>query len=172
MASVKQARDILAADLEDSRSAHRQVLERMTAKKAEHTEEMRQMKTTISALQGALANHAKEVAQLTALKQKYEEALDSKPVVPRDMRQVMDENAFLKKELENAKSRLADSTAECATVKQGAKTSEASLNNQLQQAKSNAEKQQKRAKDLDKRLQSDAEAADKVGATTALSFYF
>lgn len=159
VATVKQQRDALAAELDDVRNSQRAALELMKEKKAEHVEEAKQLKLQVDACRRMIAQKTKEASQFQEKLRALEEELDAKPVpvVTEDVQRFMSENARLRSDLESAQSRLADSMAACDNVKQAAKSTEASLNNQLQQARSNADKQQKRARDLEKQVQSGAE---------------
>ncbi|XP_065175514.1 myosin-2 heavy chain-like isoform X2 [Sycon ciliatum] len=158
--SVRKARTELAAQLEEERAAHRSLLASSKDRRAESIEEMRQMKFKLEAVQKGFAQKTKEAANALARVRSMEEELDAKSALPAtaEAGRYIAEINHLKSELEGANTRLASSMADSNNVKQAAKNTEATLNNQLQQAKSNAERQQKRARDLEKQLQSEPKA--------------
>ena len=162
--SVRKARTELAAQLEEERAAHRSLLASSKDRRAESIEEMRQMKFKLEAVQKGFAQKTKEAANALARVRSMEEELDAKSALPAtaEAGRYIAEINHLKSELEGANTRLASSMADSNNVKQAAKNTEATLNNQLQQAKSNAERQQKRARDLEKQLQSEPKAGVEV----------
>ncbi|XP_065175513.1 myosin-2 heavy chain-like isoform X1 [Sycon ciliatum] len=167
--SVRKARTELAAQLEEERAAHRSLLASSKDRRAESIEEMRQMKFKLEAVQKGFAQKTKEAANALARVRSMEEELDAKSALPAtaEAGRYIAEINHLKSELEGANTRLASSMADSNNVKQAAKNTEATLNNQLQQAKSNAERQQKRARDLEKQLQSEPKAGVEATAVQA-----